>query len=263
MTIPLPSIKSIYSQEMLDKLAGAEYQAAAVYGVERHFLKFATPAYTTDIEEQYALHNYCTLTINAKKIHHSEQFKNALALVNSGHLWSNPAGIIIVNSPRFLFAAAPEGKFDTSDCDAEAFIAHLLCSLAYRVVVTRKAPSVTVNFLETMQLAHENQYMINPRHLLVYGPVSDHCSPYDYQKMIQFMYSFRNHTRILITATPDLGKLLANIKLHPDRVTYYFNFDADCNYIPPSPPSVEEEKKKTKTGGRPKKDKQPKTNITV
>lgn len=226
MSEPLPNLKQPYSDSWLNTLPpapSAQRLAASVYGVEPHFLFFASPEHVADPEENYRNHRYSTLYIGSDVIHHSDQFKNSLTLVDSGILWSNPSGLIIINSPRFLFE-------DKASEGAEGFLSHLLCSLAHRVAITRKAPTVTVNFLETMQLDHAGGYRMNDRHLLVWGPISDHSPSYEINKTIQFLFTFRRHSKILITTTQDMRALLYNLRINPGRVDYYFNFDADPNY---------------------------------
>ena len=222
--IPLPSVKPTYSQELLSTLSPAE-RLAAFYGVEKKFLRFASSEYTSDPEEQYNLHHFNTIHVNSlyekRIVTYDDQFKNALELLSSGHLWSNPSGLIIINSPNYLF----DGSTKEPDRGPDAFLAHLICSLAFRVV-NRKAPTtVEVNFLEIMQLEHSKGYLLKPEHLFVWGPITDHFGSYDCNKTIQFLFSFRNYTRILLTSTKELGALLDRLHINLEYVTYIFNLD--------------------------------------
>jgi len=212
--IPLPSVKPVYDQEVLNTMGPSERQAA-FYGVDRRFLRFASSEYISDVDEHYNLHQYSTINFSGITITYDEQFTNVKKLLNSGMLWSDPAGVIIINSPSYFFDGGQ---------GAEAFLSHLICSLAHRVV-TRKAPALDVNFLEVMQLDHTKTYQLKPRHLLVWGPVTDHFSSYDFNKTIQFLFSFRNYTRILLTSTQDMESLLSQLKMHVNHAAYYFNFN--------------------------------------
>jgi len=227
--------------------AGAERQAAS-YGVEKMFLKFATPEFTSDEKTQYALHNYSTITIASKfkrvTIHHDEQFKNALSLLDSGHLWCEPPGLIIINSPYYLFDGV-SGR----DHGPEGFLSHLICSLAFRVAKCVTS-NMAVNFLDVTQL-DVKQYTLKERHVLIWGPITEHFSSYDYNKAIQFLYSFRNYTRILVTSTTDLGAILDNMHVSIDAVTHVFNFAATKDELLPPPPVATGKKTKSKTAKPP------------
>lgn len=260
MTIPLPSVKPEYTQEFIESLSPTERFAAA-YGVEKKFLRYATPDYTSDPQEQYSIHGYSTISVagiyNRVTVRHDEQFNNALKLLDSGQLWSNPAGIIIVNSPYHLFGTGIDR--DKVDRSPEGFVSHLICSLASRIA-KRISPEVYVNFLEVMQLDHSKQYQTKPRHLLVWGPITDHFSSYDYNKTIQFLFAFRNHTRILVTSTQDLGTLLTKLRMDTDAVTYFFNFDVNKEEVAES--KVDPTQPKKKAVRKAKAPKEPKS-ITV
>ena len=222
----LPNVGKItYSEDFLSKLSPAERQAA-YYGVEKRFLYFARKETIEAPNEGYDVHCYRTLraanTFNKLTLPGSEQCQKAIELLGSGLLWSEPAGIIVLNSPDFIFT----GKEHDAALGIDGFLAHLVCSLAHRVVVTRKASGVDVNYLETTSLDHNRDYHIKQRHLLIWGPVTDHFSAFDCNKTVQFLFTFRNHTRILLTSTPDVGELLAKLKVNIDRVSYFFNFEA-------------------------------------
>jgi len=225
----LPQLnKCTYSPEMLAALNLAQQEAADAYGVARKFLHFATPEFMADPQEQYGLHNYCTITaagIYTKLVvSYDEQIQNALQLRTSGHLWSEPASIIVVNSPNYLF----DGSAKEPDKGAEGFIAHLLCSLAYRAMILKSVPfNIAVNYLGTAQLDYSKEYRLNPRHLLIWGPVSDHFNSYDYNKTIQFLHTFHNYTRILITSTKDIGELLGKLSVNVTHISHFFNFDSN------------------------------------
>ena len=191
-------------------------------GIERKFLRFAEPECISDPQEQYGIHNFKTITIknvygDELCVPHDEQFQNALTLLDSGHLWSIPAGLIVINAPYHFFDG------DGTDRGPEGFLAHLICSLASRME-RRKARPVTVNFLGTMQLNHP--YDLKERHLLVWGPLTEHSGQYDFTKTIQFMYDFRGHTKILLTCSKDLSALLTNLKINTKQITYLFNLGA-------------------------------------
>jgi hypothetical protein len=226
--LPLPSVKPTYPEEILRVLPPAE-RLAAHYGVERKFLRFASPPYVTDSMEQYSLHQYSTIQVTdayekSMTVTYEDQYKYIETLLSGGVLWSEPAGLIIINSPRYFFNSSDKDP----DGGAEAFLSHLLCSLAFRVA-TRKAPGVDVNFLETMQLDYSRGYHLKPRHLLLWGVCTEHFNPYDCQKTIQFLFAFRQHTRILLTSVLDMGELLDRLHLHLDSVTYIFNLDKRQN----------------------------------
>jgi hypothetical protein len=221
--LPLPSVKPTYPIEYLNTLSPSERQAA-FYGVEKRFIRFASTEYISDPQEQYNLHHFNTIHIDSfgtkTTISYDEQFKNALTLLDSGLLWSEPSGLIVINSPNYLF----DGTAKEPDRGPDAFLAHLICSLAHRVV-NRKAPSIDVNFLEIMQLDHAKGYQLKPNHLLIWGPITDHFGSYDCNKTVQFMFSFRNHTRILLTSTKDMGALLDKLHINVEHISYLFNLD--------------------------------------
>lgn len=222
--IPLPSIKPVYPQEILSVFPPAE-RMAAHYGVDRRFLRFASPPYSTDSEEQYSLHQYSTLRItdsygDAVTVTHDEQYESAKNLINSGVLWCEPAGLIIINSPHYFFKSTDKDP----DGGAEAFLAHLLCSLAHRVAA-RKVSGIEVNFLETMALDHVRGYAFKPKHLLIWGVCTEHFNSYECQKTIQFLHTFRHYTRILLTSVTDMGELLDRLHLHINHATCLFNLD--------------------------------------
>jgi len=223
--IPLPSVKPFYSQEMKEKLPSPSERQAAFYGVEERFLHYAGKEFTADVEEQYRLHNYTTVTVsghcNKITVTYEDQLKNALELINNGMLWCQPSGLIIINSPYHLF----DGSTKDADRCASAFLAHLVCSLAHRVVI-RQCPNAEVNYLETMPLDHSKVYDLKQRHLLIYGPITDHFNSFDYNKAIQFLFAFRHYTRILLTSSQDLGDLLDKLKMNINYVSYFFNFNS-------------------------------------
>ena len=250
MDLPIVN-KCVYSPEFLATLNPTQRQAATVYGVERRFLHFATPEYTSDVDEQYAIHQFCTLTatgLYTRLVHsHDVQSANALKLLNSGHLWSEPASIIVINASNYLFSGSQEEKEKEKKKDGDrgmdGFIAHLLCSLAHRVV-NRKSPNdLKVSYLETMQLDHSKGYQLSPHHVLIWGPITDYFNSYDYNKTIQFLYSFRNYTRILMTVTKDIGELLGKLHINVDRISYFFNLN-------PTPEEPTATKKKSKKAGK-------------
>lgn len=222
--IPLPNIKPIYPPEVLSKFSPPE-RMAAHYGVDQRFLRFASPPYTTDPEEMYSLHQYSTLRVtdvygDVKTITHAEQYDAAKKLLDSGMLWCAPAGVIIINSPYYFFNSSDKDP----DGGAEAFLAHLLCSLAHRVA-NRKVRDIEVNYLETMSLDHGRGFHMKPKHLLLWGVCTEHFNSYECQKTIHFLHTFRHHTRILLTSVSDMGELLERLHLHVDHVTCLFNLD--------------------------------------
>lgn len=238
--LPLPSNKARYRDEMLNNLTPTERQAAAVYGVGKQFLKFASEEFISDKYEQYEIHKFHSVLVvqDDIKIQRSslEQLNDVMELLDSGILWCDPAGLIIINSPCFLF----EGDKDPYSGPI-GFFNHLLCSLAYRVVQGKTpARNIEVNLLETMQIDLSKDYHLKPEHLLLYGPITEHSSAYDYTKAIQFLFTFRNYTRILLTSTYDLGELLSLLKVHINNVSYFFNFGLPREVIPTT-------KTKTKT----------------
>ena len=221
MSNQLPSIQRIYSDNEMAALQHAQ-QTAARFGVEPKFLQFASLASVSDPQEEYIMHNYSTIHIGNKTVHYDEQLTNALTLLDSGHLWCDPPSIIVINAPEHLFGDTAKEPFR----GPIGFLSHLICSLAHRVS-TRKAPAVTVNFMDPAGVDHSKGYTIKPRHLLIWGPVTDHFHAFDYNKTIQFLYQFRTHTRILQTSTKDMGALLDNLRIDVDHVAYFFNFAAE------------------------------------
>lgn len=237
--IPLPSVKPQYAQEDLDKLTPV-CRLAAYYGVQSKFLYFADPEYLDDKEEMYSIHKFASFNVVCEggdriKLDPEDQFKNALDLINNGDLWS--ASTIIINAPNYVFNGVGDSK------GAEGFLSHLLCSLASRVV-KRKAPSVEVNFLEIMQIDHTKGYHIKPKHILIWGPCTEHFNAYDCNRTIQFLFSFRNHTKILLTSTTDLGAFLEKFHLSLDAVSYVFNLDTGLPKKPEIPYSRQYKKTK-------------------
>jgi len=221
MSEQLPSVKRLYSDNEMAELQHTQ-QTAARFGVEPKFLKFASLESVSDPQEEYTMHNYSTIHIGNKTVFHDEQFTNALALLDSGHLWCAPPSIIVINAPEHLFGDTAKEPFR----GPIGFLSHLICSLAYRVS-NLKAPAVTVNFMDPAGVDHSKGYTIKPRHLLVWGPVTDHFHAFDYNKTIQFLYHFRTHTRVLQTSTKDMGALLANLRIDVEHVAYFFNFAAE------------------------------------
>jgi len=221
---PLPSIKPEYPREILDGFPPAE-RLAAYYGVERKFLRFASPPYSTDQQEQYALHQYASMAVtdsygDAATVTHDDQYRKAVEILDSGVLWCDPPGLVIINSPYYFFNSSDSDP----DGGAEAFLAHLLCSLALRVHQRKASSDINVNFLEMLQI-DPRQYIIKPKHLLLWGVCTEHLSAYDCSKTIQFLHSFRNHTRILLTSVSDMGELLDLLHIHLSHVTALFNLD--------------------------------------
>jgi hypothetical protein len=224
MAIDLPSVVIPYPDSKLDAMKIPEMRWSARHGVEEKFLYFASPEYNNP-EIDYRVHEYSNLHVGEMCIHHSDQPAQAVSMVNDGYLWSDPAGIIIINSPRYMFSSK-------HDRGAESFIAHLICSLGRKVITgDRIARGTDVNFLETMQLDHTMRFNFKDRHLLVWGPISENCTAHEYSKTTQFLFAFRRFTRIILTTTQDMHQLLRSIKLDPKRVTFYFNFDEDPNYM--------------------------------
>jgi len=233
MSLPLPNVgKVTYSDAYLSTLSPTE-RHSLYWGVEKQFLYLASKEYLEAQDEQYGIHNYKTLhatNAHAKLlVDHETQFKNALELLGSGHLWCDPASIIVLNSQDYLL----EGRAKDAVRGVDGFLAHLLCSLAYRAI-TRKCPRVEVNYLETMALDHNKGYKMEERQVLIWGPITDHFNSFEYNKTVQFLYTFRHHTRILLTCTPDIGELLAKLKVNIDRVSYFFNFSACKEEVKPS-----------------------------
>ena len=175
--IDLPSVKPTYSDDMKVGLSPTQCQAGSNYGVERRFLHFASQEYLSDPDEQYRLHHYNTLIVKNQygqiKVTHDEQFKNALDLINNGMLWCQPPGIIVINSPHYFFDSSPTEK----DRSAEAFLAHLLCSLAHRTMTIKPARHTHVHFLEIMQLDHSRGYRQNERQLLIWVQLPNTSRP--------------------------------------------------------------------------------------
>ncbi len=220
----LPSIATLYTRDIAR--SPAENQAA-YFGVEKQFLFFARQDYVNDSREQYDIHDYASLSITNKVgeslvVEQGEQANKALELLDSGCLWCDKPGLIIINSPHYIFNG--NSSVDVSR-GALGFLAHILCSLAHRVVSNKVPRDIEVNFLETMSLDYAKSYTINQRHLLVWGPISDNSGAYELHKTTQLLFSFRSHTKILLTSTTDLGSLLDSIKVHIKYVDYYFNFN--------------------------------------
>jgi len=244
MPILLPSVKPHLSQNALDSLSPVE-RLSAFYGVNRQFLHFASEAYLNDPEEQYGVHDFSTLRISGEsgysEVTYENQHKHARELLDSGHLWNEPSGLIILNAPNFLFYEAAD-KLDTG---ALAFLNHLLCSLSYRVV-NRKCPPVDVHFLETMQLDMSRDYQFKERHLLIWGPVTDYFSNAEFSKAIQFLYTFRHFTRILVMSTKDVGEMLDKLRIRRNYISYIFQFDFANDRVVQQESSTKQRKKKTR-----------------
>lgn len=213
--IPLLSIKPYYSQEELNSLWPAA-RLSAHFGVQKKFLYFASPDYTEVDREMYGVHKFSSFNLEGKRIAPEEQEDNALVLLDSGKLWSS--SVIVINSPHTLF----NGKENA--LGIEAFLSHILCSLAYRVQ-KRKAPSVEVNFLETVQLDHTKGYQMKENHLLIWGPCTENFSSYDCNKTVQFLFSFRSYAKILLVSTVDLEAFLEKFQLSLDAVSFIFNLE--------------------------------------
>jgi hypothetical protein len=93
-------------------------------------------------------------------------------------------------------------------------------------VHTRKVKgSISVHFLGAT--LPERAEHAERRRLLVWGPVTDHYSSYDCGKVIQFLFNFRDQTRILLTSTKDMALLLERLHMHPGHVSRFFNFNDD------------------------------------
>lgn len=286
--LPLPSVKPNYDKDTSTadwKEASTWSQAEATairYGVDKKFIHFASTAYTSEPEEHYGIHKFKNAHVSSPgfdpiDITTDEQYKNALKLLDDGTLWSKPPGVIVINSPYYLFnstAAEPARGPD-------GFLAHLLCSLAHRTS-SRKAPSVDVNFMELMQLDFSKEYKFNPRHLLVWGPCTNHFNSFDCNKTIQFLFSFRHYTRILLTSTSDLGELLARFHMSSVHASYIFNLDSGIKFdetpkepkikkikeppiqdIEPKKPKETKQPPKKQKKPKPKKEPKPKKNIGV
>jgi hypothetical protein len=241
--IALPNIKPSYPQEILNVLPPAE-RMAANYGVDRRFLRFASPPYVTSDDEQYALHQYTTMRIvdaygDVTEIGHDVQYEAAKSMLDSGVLWGAPAGVIVINSPYYFFNSSDKDP----DGGAEAFLAHLLCSLAHRVA-NRTVSGINVNYLETMSLDHSREYALKPKHLLIWGVCTEHFNSYDCQKTIQFLHTFRHYTRILLTSVTDMGELLTKLHLHVSNVTHLFNLDRRMEMVKEEQRQVRLTKKK-------------------
>ena len=224
--IPLPSIRLKYAEDELQEMAKNNRTArrALTFGVDKKFLLFTEPDYLSDIHEQYELHNFSPISITCvggetEEITPKMQVQKALELINDGALWS--PSLIIINSPNYFCHGA-----NASLESAEGFLSHLLCSLAHRVVIN-KAPGVDVNFLETMQLDHAKDYQIKLRHVCVWGPMTENVGQYDLHKTTQFLFSFRQHTRILLLSARDLGALLEKFKVSLSAVDFVFNLATD------------------------------------
>lgn len=255
MSQRLPNVGgAYYSEEVLNSFVGAK-RLAASYGVEEKFLALATPEYLNDPTEQYGLHTYSTLDVQCAHtritIPHNVQETNALQLLDSGMLWSLPAGLIVVNSPYVL-----DGDSQDPYACADGFIAHLVCSLAHRIA-TRKgtAKRIEVRYLETMSLELSRGYDLSQKHTLIFGPVTDYFLHSDLNNAVQFLHAFRHHTRILQTATRDLGALLERIHVNPKHVNYFFNFDvrADAQIAVKQEAHKKLERKEKAIGKRTKK----------
>lgn len=254
MAEPLPKLNiPIYSEDELKPMCEAERHAARC-GIETKYLKFATPEFTSEPDEQYRLHNYSKLHVRSSHtemvVTCDEQFRNALTLLDSGMLWCKPPGLIVINSPYFVFDDPDPFK------GADGFLAHLICSLSHRVQ-TKKVfkmsgvTSINVNFFGNTFLDRKD-YQTIAQHLLIWGPVTDLASDHDCAKTIQFLFSYREHTRILLTSTKDVGALLERLRINALYVSAFFNFDADKDGILiPDPPK--KKKKGTPRKATPKK----------
>ncbi len=216
--IPFPSIKPVYSEEYLDTLSLAERQAA-FFGVPKYRLHYASESFAKDPTENYNIHNFSTLYVNQLCISYDKQFNDALEILNNGCLWCFPPSLIIINAPTYFFE-------DSIDAGAGAFIDHILCSLAVRISQRRvpKTSDFSVNFLETMVLDYNKNFQMKPRHLLFWGPLTEYTTAYEYQRTIQFLFTQRNHTRVILTVTPNLGDLLKRLSIGTKHVNYFFNF---------------------------------------
>ena len=232
----LPNMKpQVYSknEESEFEQKGRALACAARYGVERKFLKFATPEYLECKNERYDLHNFAPLLVGDEVISPEEQLINALYLLDSGHLWCDPPTIIIINSPRYVF------DDDDADKGVDCFLSHILCSLANRAInpihtdgrLIKRSP--TVNFLGSAIDIKEN-YKVNERHLFVWGTVVvDHYGDFDYLKTIRFLSAFKSHTKILLTCAKDMGKMLELLKINPKKVAFFFNLDDEKDSLRP------------------------------
>jgi len=251
-----------YTENELQSLPEAA-RFAAQCGVEPRYLKFANPEFTDDPTEQYAIHPFSTLYIHNERaqkiVTYDEQYKNALKLIDSGMLWCKPSGLIIINSPYTFFDA--QEWFTTKDLDndpspftgAMGFLSHLICSLSHRVhkrVLFKKSGvlSINVNFFSTTFFDRKD-YFTGDQHLLVWGPVTELTGDYEFSKTMQFLFAYRNHTRVLLTSTQDMGALLSRLRINADYVSYFFNFDKDKNGIVPK----EKEPKSKRGQGKNKK----------
>lgn len=222
MTDPIPSLKPVnHPQEFIDKLSSAK-RMAAMWGVPAKYLHYADDSYTkNEAGESYEIYRYDNAQANvigygSFPYLYDKQFADAVAMLDSGVLWSSPPGLIIINTPYFLF--------DT-ECMTD-FLSHVLCSLAFRIT-SRKAPNLAINFLETLDLDLRHHYFNHNPHLLIYGPIHDHFSYKEYSKVIKFLWQFRRYTRIILTCTADLGNLMHNLKVSPNYVTHLFNLNSN------------------------------------
>lgn len=223
--MPLPNVaKSSYPEGFKDSLP--HYSAerlSVVYGVPEKYVKYASAEYTSAPDENYGIHKLKTLRFGGgiSDIPHDVQYRNVLKLLDSGQLWGSPPSLIVINSPHII---------DVTD-EIDSFLSHLMCSLAHRII-QRKAPrDLDINYLETMQLDH-TKHTPSEKNLIIWGPVTDSVGNYECLKTTQLLYSFRRHTRILLTSTVDMVSLLSSFKVSRHGVTYFFNLDSEYEEAP-------------------------------
>jgi hypothetical protein len=96
--------------------------------------------------------------------------------------------------------------------------------------------SINVNFFGTTFFDRKD-YQTIAQHLLIWGPLTDLASDHDCAKTIQFLFAYRDHTRVLLTSTKDVGALLERLRINTSYVSFFFNLDADKEGIViPDPP---------------------------
>jgi len=223
--LPLPSIKPFYTPDEVQSLAtNPAAKLALYYGVDKKFLKFTDPSYVEDINEQYEMHNFSTFSVvcvggEKEEVTAKVQAQKAVELINDGGLWA--PSLILINSPSYFFHGA-----DSSIEGPDGLLAHFICSLCHRIV-TRKAPPVEINFLETMQLDHARGYQFKPKHLCIWGPLTENSSQYDFNKTTQFLFSFRHYARILLLSVRDIGAFLEKFNTSLSAVDFVFNLATD------------------------------------
>lgn len=219
-------MKLIYTGDFLESLSQKQ-RMAYFFGCPERYLYLAEDDYAS--ADSFKIHKFSDIYVRdaasekGYEITSQNQFKNIDSVLNKA-LLRNPSDLIIINS-RYLNSKEKSGSL---------FLYHLICALANKRLKTYDT-NLDVQILSSIEDITPSNLELKMKTVLSYGIITNEMAAWEYNKAIQFLFTYENFTRILFCSVDDVGKLLSeHLRIEITYPEYIFNLGDINDMVAPA-----------------------------